>query len=366
MPLDLSLYVHIPFCKTICLYCNFLTFANKKAWIPEYVERLCDEIEKRAANYPHHQIETIFFGGGTPSLIEPELIKKIIQHAMRCFKVTPNVEISIECNPESVDAHRLEIYKEAGITRFSLGVQSLNKETLKRVVRPHDSKTIFKALEHIKTAGITNFGTDFIMGLPGQTLASFQQEVETILTYHPAHLSFYFLSYDTKKIDIFIKECPGEDEQIAMYDWLCARLKQAGFAHYEVSNWARAGYECRHNKRYWAQKDYLGLGVGAHSIVEDKMWENQKSFEGYLKDPLKTVEEMPIDGDLKRMEYIMLRLRTHQGIDLEKYGALGDTEKLLKNAATYIKTGHLKKRGNILSATEKGFLILEKITQGLI
>ena len=363
---NLSLYLHIPFCKNICLYCNFLTFANKNAWIPQYVEALCQEMEMRSKILHDSRIETIYFGGGTPSLIDPLLIKKIIRHAKACFKVKRGVEISIECNPESVDAHRLKVYQSAGITRFSLGVQSLNKQTLKRVARPHDSKTIFKALEYFHQADVKNFGTDFIMGLPGQTLASFQKEVATILKYRPAHLSFYFLSYDTKKIDIFIQECPEEDEQVKMYEWLCKKLKASGFTHYEVSNWARKGFECRHNKRYWEQKDYLGIGVGAHSIVEGRMWENQKSFEGYLKDPMKTENEMAFDPDLKRMENIMLRLRTNIGMDLKAYAALGDAKKLLQNAAPYIESEHLKKTARRLRATEKGFLILDTITRALI
>ncbi|MEK7524350.1 MAG: radical SAM family heme chaperone HemW [Patescibacteria group bacterium] len=366
MKKDLSLYIHIPFCKMICLYCNFLTFANKSQWIPQYVDAVCKEIAERSQKLKNCRVVTINFGGGTPSLIEPLFIQKIIRHAKAFFEVEPDAEISIECNPESVDENRLKIYQEAGVTRFSLGVQSLNKKTLARVMRPHDSATIFKALSYIKNAGIKNFGTDFIMGLPGQTLVSFQQEVETILEYQPAHLSFYFLSYDTKKIDIFIKECPCEDEQIEMYEWLCQKLKAHGFTHYEVSNWAQPGFECKHNQRCWEQKDYLGIGVGAHSIASGTMWENQKSFDGYLKNPMKTCEEMPIDADLKRMEYIMLSLRTHRGMDLEWYKNFGDIKKLLQNAETYKKSGHLKKTANRLIATEKGFLILDQITQTLL
>lgn len=365
-PPDLSLYIHIPFCKTICLYCNFLTFANKQAWITQYVEQLCVEIEHRARQYQNYEIQTVFFGGGTPSLIEPMLINKIVHKAKESFNIRKNPEISIECNPESVDAHRLAVYQDAGITRFSLGVQSLNKKTLKRVIRPHDRKTIFTALGHFKNARIKNFGTDFIMGLPGQTLASFKRDVETLLSFEPAHLSFYFLSYDTKKIDLFIKECPGEDEQIRMYDWLCKKLNKHGFTHYEVSNWARAGFECEHNKRYWEQKDYLGLGVGAHSIVNGTMWQNQQSFDGYLRDPMTIRDELPIDAELKRMEYLMLRLRTHEGIDLAWYETFGSVTELLKDALPFQKSGHLKKIGNRLASTEKGFLIADELTKMLI
>lgn len=367
MSSDLSLYIHIPFCKNICLYCNFLTFAHKNAWIPQYVESVCNELAGRAKDYKNFRIETIYFGGGTPSLISPLLIKKIIQQIKAGFKLKRGVEISIECNPESVDADRLKIYKSAGITRFSLGAQSLNKKSLWRVGRPHDAAKIFAALEEFKKAQIKNFGVDFIMGMPGQTLTSFQKEVELILKYHPAHLSYYFLSYDTKKIDTFIKESPPEEEQIKMYHWVCARLAKAGFSHYELSNWARPGHECEHNKRYWNQQDYLGIGLGANSIVSGKMWENTRDFDGYLRNPMTTHEAMSFDPDLKRMEYIMLSMRTKKGLDLKKYATLGSTKDLLKNAARYIESGHIKNsRGRLIATKDKGFLISDTLTESLI
>lgn len=366
---DLSLYIHIPFCKTICLYCNFLTFANKNRRIPEYIGALTREISVRAQKYGResdYRIQTIYFGGGTPSLIDPELIKKVVQYVGRHFRVKKGCEITIECNPESVDAQRVRIWQGAGVTRFSLGVQSLNKQTLWRIARPHDAKMIFRALDVFKKTRVKNFGVDFIMGLPGQTLSSFQDEAEVILKYKPTHASFYFLSYDTKKIDLFANECPNEDEQIAMYEWLCKRLKRAGFVHYEVSNWALPGSECEHNGRYWEQKDYLGLGLGAHSIVNSVMWENGSDFEAYLRDPVPMVNEMKIDRDLRRMEYLMLRLRTRQGIDLKMYTEMGDVGVLLDRAQSYIESGHLRKVGRFLRATEKGFLLLEMMTKRLI
>lgn len=377
---NLSLYIHIPFCKSRCLYCNFLTFADKGDWIPDYIESLCKEIAGRSRNFEDYRVETIYFGGGTPSLIDPLLIKKIIQQIKACFKVKHGAEISIECNPESVDLAKLRIYKNAGVNRFSLGIQSFNDKTLRRIGRIADSKAIFKALGCFKKARIKNFGADFIMGLPqcglpilkkggmpGQTLTSFKLDVTTILKFIPAHLSFYFLSHDTPKINIFIKECPNEDAQIRMYEWLCKRLKKAGFIHYEVSNWARLGRECEHNKRYWNQQNFLGIGLGAQSCINDVLLENQRDFVKYLRNPTKIENRMAIDADMKRMEHIMLRLRTREGVDLNAYATLfGNTKELLKNTAQYIKSGHLKKSGRRIFATEKGFLILDGITRRLI
>jgi oxygen-independent coproporphyrinogen-3 oxidase len=358
-----------------------LTFAGKEKWVPAYIKSLISEINKRGRKFKNYEIETIYFGGGTPSLIPAELIKNIIQALRANFRVKRGAEISIESNPESVTLEKLMIYKKAGINRFSLGIQSFNKATLRQISRPHDSETIFKALEIFKKAEKvapprrTNrlasprlgLGADFIMGLPGQTLPSFKEEVETILTFKPTHLSYYFLSYDTPKIDKFIKDCPNEDTQIRMYNFLCKRLKKAGFLHYEVSNFARLGFECKHNQRYWEQKDYLGLGLGAHSIVGDEIWENGKDLEKYLRDPMKTEGHMKIDAELKRMEYIMLGLRTNRGIDFGEYIKLGgDKTELLENALKYTKSGLLKKSSTHLKATEKGFLILDSIIKVLI
>ncbi len=363
---DLSLYIHIPFCKTICLYCNFLTFAHKNRWIPQYIEALIKEIEARAKQYQNYQIETIYFGGGTPSLIEAIYIEEILQKIFTHFQLVKKPEISIECNPESIDTAKLTHYKKAGVTRFSLGIQSFNKKTLLRIARPHDHLTIYKALDAFKNAGIKNFGADFIMGLPYQTLESFKEELQTILSYKPPHLSFYFLSYDTKRIDIFKADCPGEELEIKMYEHLIKTLKHEGYNHYEVSNYAKPGFECQHNLRYWEQKDYLGLGLGAHSIIKNNMWENQSDFDAYLRDPLPTTNEMPIDPDLKRMEYIMLRLRTSQGIDLTQYKTFGDEKSLLAKAKSFISTKHLHLKGDKLTATEKGYLVTDFLVKSLL
>ncbi len=370
---DLSLYIHIPFCKTICLYCNFLTFAHKNKWIPDYIDAVCKEIEdyskqygKKTASNKARTIKTIYFGGGTPSLVDSKLIQQILKTIRKNFQLAKNLEISIECNPESVTTEKLKDYLKMGINRISLGIQTFDQKALFRIARPHNKEMIFSALEKIKNAKIKNFGADFIIGLPNQTLQTFKEEVSTILKYKPAHLSYYFLSYDTKKIDLFIKDCPGDEKQIEMYNYLIRTLKRHSYKHYEVSNYALPGFECLHNQRYWQQKDYFGFGLGAHSIVDGKMWENQSNFENYLKNPTQIENVMAFDPDLKRMEYIMLSLRTIEGLDLKKYEKMGDVKELLNNAQTFISSKHLHKKAHKLKATAKGLLILETITQKLI
>lgn len=364
---NLSIYIHIPFCKTICLYCNFLTFAHKNKFIPQYVEALKNEIKKKSGLYKDCRIETIYFGGGTPSLIEAKYIEDILKTISENFNTDTNKEISIECNPESIDEEKLKKYFDSGVTRVSLGIQNFDKKILFRIARPHDDKTIFKALEAIKNSQIRNFGADFIIGLPHQTLEHFRKQLETILEQKIPHLSFYFLSYDTKKIDLFKADCPNDDIQIAMYEHLTEELKKAGYLHYEVSNYAKPGFECRHNLRYWSQKEYLGLGLGAHSYINEKCTENIRDFDGYIANPLALNEEVPIDAELHELEYIMLHLRTHQGIDLQEYKEkFKDNSELLKKAGPYLETQKLIVQNGKLSPTEKGFLIIDKITHDLL
>lgn len=364
---DLSLYIHIPFCKTICLYCNFLTFAHKNKFIPQYVEALKNEIRTKAQRFKDCRVETIYFGGGTPSLIDAAYIEEILRVIGENFVTAPGKEVSIECNPESIDTEKLERYARSGVTRISLGIQNFDRKILFRIARPHDDKTIFKALDAIKNSPLRNYGADFIIGLPHQTLEHFKNQLQTILEKDIPHLSFYFLSYDTKKIDLFKADCPNDDAQIEMYEYLTAKLKHEGYIHYEVSNYARPGYECLHNLRYWSQKEYLGLGLGAHSYLESKCTENTRDFDRYLQDPLTLHEEVPIDDELHELEYIMLHLRTQRGIDVDEYERkFKNGAELLKKAGPYLETKELVYTNQRLSPTEKGFLIIDKITKDLL
>lgn len=369
MKKTLGLYLHIPFCKTICVYCAFLTFANKNRWIPEYIEALKVEIREKSKQFPNYQIESIYFGGGTPSLIEAELITEILKEIRQNFTLAKNVEISLEANPESLTAEKLHIYNESGIKRISLGVQSLNPKTLWKVARPHNEKATLKALELLKSTHWENFGCDLIMGLPYQTLTEFKKHLKIILSYHPAHLSAYFLSYDTKRIDTFIADSPNEDEQIKMYQYLVKKLRVEGFDHYEVSNYARPGFQCQHNLRYWNQEEYLGLGLGAHSYINKTVSENTRNFEAYLKNPLLLEDSYPLDTDTERMDFIMLNLRKAEGLDLkkysDKYGEISAQE-IIKKAQPYSKSKHLNLTTKNIQPTNKGFLIVDKITRDLL
>ena len=366
---SLSLYIHIPFCKTICLYCNFLTFAHKNKWIPNYIEALQREITSKAPAFEDYQVVSIYFGGGTPSLIDSKYIESIIYSIKESFNVGSGCEINLEANPESLSTAKIQHYNMMGVNRISLGVQSLNSKTLFRLARPHDDMAVYKALENLQQQQFKNFGLDIIIGLPNQTLAEFKKQLQSLLSYHPTHFSAYFLSYDTPKIDLFIKECPSEKEQIKMYNYFIQAMGRRGFIHYEVSNYALPGYECIHNRRYWNRQEYLGLGLGAHSFYNETVMENTRDFDKYLADPLLLEDQYQLEPDVQRMDTIMLSLRQKTGLDLnnyrKKYGQKALPE-LLKSAQQYLESGRLQITKNFLQPTEQGFLIIDKITKDLL
>lgn len=362
----ISIYIHIPFCKTICVYCGFLTFANKTGFIPQYLKALDREIGEKARAFKKRRVVSVYFGGGTPSILKASQTEEILKSIRKNFKILKKPEITIECNPESVNPEKLAHFRQMGINRISLGMQSLNDKCLWRIARFHDKKTAIEAVKSIKKAGFTKFGLDFIIGLPYQTLSSFKKELKQILKLSPPHLSYYFLSRDTEKIELILRDCPDESVQIAMYNHLVKTLKDNDYVHYEVSNYAKPGFECRHNLRYWNKQEYLGLGLGAHSYVNRRCTENENNFEKYLKNPSTIADRVILDKETDRLDYIMLHLRTHEGIDLKDYGKkYGGALKILENSKQFIKTGRLIHKNNRIKPTEKGFLMLDGITAEL-
>lgn len=366
---DLGLYIHIPFCKTICVYCAFSTFANKAAQIDIYIDTLIKEIEAKSHNFPQHAIKTIYFGGGTPSILENNQLQKLLETIPKHFDTASLEAIEIECNPESLTKEKIHAYQKLGITRISVGIQTLHDKSLWKIARPHNAEIALQALGNLNTAGFSNFGCDLIIGLPYQTLRSFQSEVKKILSFNPAHLSTYFLSLDTPKINTFIADSPSEKEQIAMYEWADKYLTQQEFTHYEVSNFARSGYESKHNMRYWNRKEYLGLGLSAHSFTDDQVSENQDSFVKYLTDPLSPKEKFSLSGDLAVSDTIMLSLRQKTGINLKNISQIyGDkiAGRILESSKPYLQTGQLTQYEHRIRPTLKGWLIIDKITRDLL
>jgi oxygen-independent coproporphyrinogen-3 oxidase len=287
MEKDLSLYVHIPFCERKCLYCDFLSFNAEKSMMKEYFQALENEIILSSAKYQDFNIRSIFFGGGTPSFPDSDMICRILQTVRERFMVAQDAEISIEVNPASAIMDKLLAFREAGFNRLSIGAQSLNDEELIRLGRLHDSRMFYETYENAQAAGFGNINVDVMSALPGQTLRSYLETLSKISELKPKHISAYSLIVEEGTPFFEMKlDLPEEDEDRAMYHETKRILSENGYHRYEISNYAFGDgktYECFHNKVYWRRGNYLGLGLGASSMVRNIRWKNTGNLSEYMK-----------------------------------------------------------------------------------
>lgn len=268
-----GIYLHIPFCARICPYCDFNTYAHQEDRIPDYVEVLIAEMDLTLASVGRVDVETVFFGGGTPSLLPPDAVARLVDALRTRFAIAADAEVTLEVNPETVHEQSLAAFREAGITRLSMGVQSQQLPGLRVLGRGHRPDTALNAFKAAHSAGFDDVSLDLIFGWPGQTLADWERDLETILDWSPDHLSLYSLivepgtpMHDAVRRGILIT--PDDDATADMYELAIDRLVTAGWHHYEVSNWARTpDLISRHNRIYWRNGHYLGLGAGAHAHI---------------------------------------------------------------------------------------------------
>lgn len=281
---ELSLYVHIPFCMQKCRYCDFLSYPAADQEKKEYLELMIKEIELQAPFFTNHQVISVFFGGGTPSVLDGEIIEKILCKLKQNFSFARSPEITIEVNPRTVTEEKLKIYFAAGINRLSIGLQSANDEELRCLGRIHDYKTFLKTYELARKTGFQNINIDLMSAIPGQSEQSYRETLTKVMTLQPEHISAYSLILEEgtwffdhqKELDF-----PSEDEDRILYELTDRMLSNKGYHRYEISNYAKEGYECLHNKVYWQRGDYLGLGLGAASMVEEVRWSNKRAMEEY-------------------------------------------------------------------------------------
>ena len=291
----LELYIHIPFCVKKCDYCDFLSFPADSNTQIRYVHALLQEIRYYGNLLGDYHVPTIYIGGGTPSWLEENLIYTVLQQVASSFHVESDAEISIECNPGTVTAKKLNVYQSAGINRLSIGLQSTNNEELKALGRIHTYDQFLKTYELARNAGFENINIDLMSGLPYQTLDKFLESLQTVIRLKPEHISAYSLIiekgtpfYERYKFDAVKQEAgihteilPDEDEVYRIYKATQDVLKQAGYRQYEISNFAQPGYACRHNIGYWTRENYLGLGLGASSLVENVRYTNTRQLYEY-------------------------------------------------------------------------------------
>ncbi len=336
----LSLYLHIPFCRHRCAYCDFNTYTSVGDLKEAYAQGLAQEIRQAAELAAEagqlRPVHTIFFGGGTPSLMSLSALDEILTAARESFGFTAEIEISLEANPDTVSAEYLAGLREIGINRLSFGVQSAVAHELQLLERSHDFNTVAQVVDWTRQAGFDSFNLDLIYGLPGQTVADWQQSLDAVLALDPPHLSFYCLTIEAgTPMERWLRngriQTPDPDTAAEQYELACAILAERGYEHYEISNWAKPGHACRHNLTYWRNQDYLGLGAGAHGHAFGQRYSVVKQPRVYLRRmaegepsgfPLTAAvaDVHPLDEREKMADTVMTQLRLLQeGLDLRAF-----------------------------------------------
>ncbi len=322
----LFLYVHIPFCKAKCAYCDFLSFPERDNFFERYVKTLIEHIKAFSVDYKDYTVKTVFIGGGTPSILPPEYICSIIEAIYKYYNIDINPEITIEANPESAQYEKLLSYKQIGINRISFGAQSFDDAVLCRIGRVHNTQMIYNSFESAVKAGFNNINLDLIYALPGQSIGSFTQTLKSAVELNPQHISCYGLIieegtpfYNDKSFDPL-----DESAELNMYRMAKRYLTDKGYKQYEISNYSKPGYESRHNLCYWCNGEYIGFGLGAHSYINGTRFCNTESLEEYLNSDFskKDLQELSIED--KYAEFMFLGMRKISGISerdfLETFG----------------------------------------------
>ncbi|MBI5048325.1 MAG: radical SAM family heme chaperone HemW [Deltaproteobacteria bacterium] len=390
----IGIYVHIPFCIKKCPYCDFNSIAVTSAPDDIYIDAVLEELAGHIKEKPsllNKTLETIYIGGGTPSIIEPHNIKKLVNGIRQAFSDTAPDEITIEINPGTVTRDRLAAFKDAGINRLSIGIQSFNEKMLKTLGRIHSAKDSVRCYEYARAAGFNNIGMDIIFGAPEQSIKEWEEDIETAACLRPEHISTYNLTIENGTSFFTLqKSCelalPSEEEQTLMYEIAINILKNKGYNHYEISNFSLAGFESRHNNRYWLGMDYLGLGAGAHSYISSlnivsqeqtpdwgTRWWNEKNPDVYMQRIKDTDHAIAGKETLKKVEAleegIFLGLRRLTGIDtgwfLTRFNI--SLKDLYASKISALKAAELLyEDANSIRLTHKGLLLSNEVFAELI
>ena len=353
MKKHLGIYVHIPFCVRKCKYCDFLSGPAEAEVQRQYLEMLLKEIGDYKTLLNERNISTIFFGGGTPSILDGYAIFMIMEKIRSLGEISENAEISIEANPGTVTEEKLQWWKKAGINRISFGLQSADNEELKRLGRIHTWEDFVENYQLARKCGFENINVDLMSALPGQTVDSWKETMEKLTALNPEHISAYSLIIEegTPFFEAYGEHpelLPTEEDERAMYYETKTFLAFKGYERYEISNYAKPGYECRHNLSYWERVDYLGLGLGAASLLGNVRKSNQTQLTEYLKGNFEGEEE--ILSEISAMEeYFFLGLRKMQGVDITLY-----EEQYKVVVDKLMQEGLLERQGNRIRLTELG------------
>lgn len=358
-----SLYVHIPFCSSICAYCDFCKLLYRKEFAFPYVEELFKEVEGKAKGLSFH---TIYVGGGTPTCLEDSLFEKVL--AFLSPYLERNGEFTIEANPESLSKEKLLIAKRFGVNRISMGLESSSKKRLKEMGRGHTYEEAKKAFALAKEMGFSNLNADLIYGLPDETLEELDKDIDALLALDVPHLSTYSLTINEGTLFYNKKIQEADDNDAAdQYELILKRFREAGYSRYEVSNFARPGFESQHNLSYWRDQEYVGCGLGASGYQDGVHYTNTRNLTKYLKgEYLDSQEE---EGEQDRLEYYFLtNLRLAEGFALEEFEkrfGFSFLSKYQKEVDSLIKDGLLYLEQKRVKPTDKGILLLDRILLAL-
>lgn len=371
---ELELYVHIPFCVQKCLYCDFLSMPVDESVRGHYVNKLIEEIEQKAENFKAYQVTSAFFGGGTPSILSETQILRIMEALQKNFFIKSDAEITIECNPGTLTEQKLLAYKEAGINRLSMGLQSAKNEELKKLGRIHTFEEFLHNYDLVRKNGFDNVNVDIMFALPEQTVSDWEHTLKEVLKLRSEHISAYSLIieegtpfYQVYAADEQRREegeeplfLPGEEKERVMYRLTGEILLEKGYERYEISNYAKKGKECQHNIGYWTRKNYIGLGLGSASLVENVRFANTTDLKAYLEGDFEPREKEVLKRKEQMEEFAFLGLRMMQGISrrrfMEVFGV--EIEAVYGNVIQkMIAQGLLKQQAGNIFLTEEGISV---------
>jgi putative oxygen-independent coproporphyrinogen III oxidase len=378
----LGLYLHVPFCVSHCTYCDFYTkpFPGEPA-AGRFARALSREIRVSAESLglSGRRVDTLYVGGGTPSLLEPSDLEAILESAASVFRVDSGAEISMEVNPESAGPEKLRAFRALGASRLSLGVQSFQREVLETLGRAHSPEAARAGVEAARSAGFRNLSLDLMLALPGQSLASWDKDLDEALALSPDHLSAYLLEMDKEtalrsRIERGELKPVSEDEAAEMYHLAAGKLQEAGMLQYEISSFAREGFRCRHNMKYWTDLPFLGCGPSAWSYLEGRRFRVTRDLEGYLEAVGRGVppdrEEDAVPAESRLSEAIFAGLRLLEGIDVEAVGrAYGVPDPLgarLPRILELEEAGLLRRDGTRIRLTSRGLTVANEVFRAFL
>ena len=359
------LYVHIPFCPRICPYCSFYKETSDRNRTQAFLDALLVELDRRLDQMSIWKLETIFFGGGTPSALSVKQLEFILSGLRQRLDLSNTREWTLEMNPATVSLEKAKMIRDSGVNRISMGVQSWNPKILETLGRVHTAQQAERSFEILRDAGFKNVNLDFIFGVPGQSALEWEETLEKTIGLEPEHISAYCLTYE-EDTDFFRRFSQGEltqdiERDAAFYELTMAILEQAGYCQYEISNYARHGFECLHNLGYWLGHNYLGLGPSAFSTVGSRRWKNTPDTRRYIEQIQAEIEpvafEEMLSGEIRRVEEIAFGLRTSIGVSESRIASWP------QELSSLLSEGYLEKVENHVRLTAKGKMVADAVAE---